>query len=252
MSLVSYEQVRPWAKSIRQRVLTRQMPPWHIDKNVGIQEFANDRSLSDEQIGMVVSWVDAGAPIGDLKDMPAPKKWPGEDEWQLAKQFGQPELVIKSEPYTMPAKGQDVWWKPMNVVQLDEPRWVRAVEIRPASLGGRRMTHHAVATLETDAPNRPAADDDDDATGMPNPGGILMEWAIGKQYDVYRENSGKLLKPGDRIRWDIHLHADGEQTRDHVELAVYLYPKGQEPKYKTILTNWGATPTQLARPRHPA
>jgi hypothetical protein len=242
MSLVSYEQVRPWAKSIRQRVLTRQMPPWHIDKNVGIQEFANDRSLSDEQIGMVVSWVDAGAPMGDLKDMPAPKKWPGEDEWQLAKQFGQPELVIKSEPYTMPAKGQDVWWKPMNVVQLDEPRWVRAVEIRPASLGGRRITHHAVATLETDAPNRPAADDDDDATGMPNPGGILMEWAIGKQYDVYRENSGKLLKPGDRIRWDIHLHADGEQTRDHVELAVYLYPKGQEPKYKTILTNWGATP----------
>jgi hypothetical protein len=94
MSLVTYEQVRPWAKSIRQRVLTRQMPPWHIDKNVGIQEFANDRSLSDEQISAIVSWVDAGAPMGDLKYMPAPKQWPGHDEWQFAKQFGQPELVI--------------------------------------------------------------------------------------------------------------------------------------------------------------
>src|SRR5215469_5084119 len=78
MSLVTYEQVRPWAKSIRQRVLTRQMPPWHIDKNVGIQEFANDRSLSDDQISMIVSWVDAGAPMGDVKDMPAPKTWPGD------------------------------------------------------------------------------------------------------------------------------------------------------------------------------
>jgi hypothetical protein len=243
MSLVTYEQVRPWAKSIRQRVLTRQMPPWHIDKTVGIQDFANDRSLSDEQIASIVSWVDAGAPLGDIKDMPTPKRWPNDDEWQLAKQFGQPELVIKSEPYTMPAKGQDVWWKPMNVVPIDEPRWVRAVEIRPASVAGRKITHHAVAELDTEAPDKPDdASADDDATGMRPAGGILMEWAIGKQYDVFRENTGKLLKPGDRIRWDIHLHSDGEVTRDHVELGIYLYPRGQEPKYKTVLTNWGATP----------
>ena len=76
MSLVTYQEVRPWARSIKERVATRQMPPWHLDKTVGIQEFQNDRSLSDEQIATIVRWVDAGAPMGDLKDMPPPKQWP--------------------------------------------------------------------------------------------------------------------------------------------------------------------------------
>src|SRR6202795_1195001 len=70
MSLVTYEETRPWAKSIKQRVATRQMPPWHIDKTVGVQHFANDRSLNDAQIATIVRWVDAGAPMGNLKDMP--------------------------------------------------------------------------------------------------------------------------------------------------------------------------------------
>ncbi len=81
MSLVTYEDVRPWAKAIRERVLTRQMPPWHIDKTVGIQKFKNDRSLSDAQIGTIVKWVDAGVPKGDPKDMPPPKQWPDESKW---------------------------------------------------------------------------------------------------------------------------------------------------------------------------
>src|SRR5262245_58398200 len=75
MSLRSYEEVRPWARAIRERVIQRQMPPWHLDKTVGIQEFKNDRSLSDEQISLIVKWVDGGAPQGDPKDMPAAKVW---------------------------------------------------------------------------------------------------------------------------------------------------------------------------------
>jgi hypothetical protein len=71
-------------------------------------------------------------------------------------------------------------------------------------------------------------------------GGLLMEWAIGKQYDVYRPNTGKLLLPGAQIRWEMHYHASGEATRDHVQLGVYLYPKGQEPKYRTRLMFWPA------------
>ena len=237
MSLVTYEEVRPWARSIKERVVRRNMPPWHIDKNVGIQSFQNDRSLTDEQIQTIARWVDAGAPMGNPKDMPPPKQWPDGNDWQLAKQFGQPEFVIRSVPYTMPAHGQDVWWKPLNSVPVDEERWVRAVEIRPGTLAGRKITHHAVASLRTEEDANTTGDD-----GMPNPGGILMEWAIGKNYDIYRENSGKQLKPGDQIVWDIHLHAVGEEIRDNVELALYMYPKGQTPKYKTVLTNFGATP----------
>src|SRR5438105_14201450 len=72
MSLVSYEETRPWAKAIKQRVVLRQMPPWHIDKTVGVQKFSNDMSLSDAQIDTIARWVDAGAPQGDPKDMPPP------------------------------------------------------------------------------------------------------------------------------------------------------------------------------------
>jgi hypothetical protein len=232
MSLATYQETRPWAKAIRERVITRNMPPWHIDKTVGIQHFQNDRSLSDEQIATIVRWVDSGAPLGDPKDLPPTKQWPAEESWQLAKQFGEPDLIIKSEPYTMPARGQDVWWRPLTAIPLTEPRWVRAVEIRPATVAGRRITHHALARLEQEEPGV--------ADLGPGNGGLLMEWAIGKQYDVYRPNAGKLLLPGAAIRWEMHYHASGEATRDHVELGVYLYPKGEEPKYRTRLTLWAA------------
>src|SRR5215211_6873609 len=65
MSLVTFEEARPWARSIKTRVATRQMPPWHIDKSVGIQKFQNDRSLTDKQIELITAWVDTGAPKGD-------------------------------------------------------------------------------------------------------------------------------------------------------------------------------------------
>ncbi|HEY7388795.1 MAG TPA: cytochrome c, partial [Bryobacteraceae bacterium] len=244
MSLVTYEETRPWAKDIRQRVITRNMPPWHIDKTVGIQKFQNDISLSDDQIATIVRWVDEGAPQGDPKDMPPAKEWPDYRGWQLAKQFGQPDLVLKSDDYTMPAHGQDVWFKPLTNIPITEPRWVRAVEIRPGTPGGRRIMHHVLARLLQQEP----ASQFDDGTGGGAAGdaGLLMEWAIGKNYDIYRPNTGKLLLPGSRIWWELHIHAVGEQIRDHAELAVYLYPKGEEPKYRTRLVLFGATATQGA------
>jgi len=233
MSLVTYEQARPWAKAIRERVATRQMPPWHIDPTVGIQSFQNDISLSNAQIDTIVKWVAAGAPQGDPKDMPAPVQWPEDKGWKLASQFGEPDLVIKSEPYTMPAKGQDVWFKPLTPIPLTEPRWVRAVEIRPGTPAGRKITHHAIAFLQQEEPGS--------NTGVVTQG-ILMEWAVNKNYDIFRPDSGKLLVPGARVWWEMHLHAVGEEIRDNVELAIYLYPKGQEPKYRTYLTAFRATP----------
>jgi len=235
MSLITYQEARPWAKSIRERVATRNMPPWHIDKTVGIQHFQNDRSLNDEQIDTIVHWVDSGAPQGDLKDMPPPKQWPDEDGWVLAKKYGQPDLVVKSEPYTMPAHGQDVWWKPTTAIPITETRWVRAVEMRPGTIAGRKITHHILARLMQD---EPGSDAPSAAAAGP---GLLMEWAIGKAYDDYKPNTGKLLLPGSSIQWELHLHAVGEAIRDHGELAIYLYPKGEVPQYRTRLTLFGAT-----------
>src|SRR5947207_6346922 len=75
MSLLTYEDARPWARSIKAKVAARMMPPWHLDRTVGIQKFKNDISLSDDQVNTIVRWVDAGAPQGDAKDLPAPIKW---------------------------------------------------------------------------------------------------------------------------------------------------------------------------------
>jgi hypothetical protein len=244
MPLVTYAETRPWAKAIRQRVITRNMPPWHLDRTVGIQHFQNDRSLTDTQIATIVRWVDAGAPQGDPKDMPAPKQWPADEGWQLARLYGQPDLVLKSEPYTMPAHGQDLWFKPLTEVGITEPRWVRAVEIRPGSMAGRKIMHHVLARLVQEEPG--ARDEASVAGAMAN-SGLLMEWAIGKSYDTYRANTGKLLLPGSHIWWELHLHAAGEAIRDHAELAVYFYPKGQEPKYRTYLHIFNATSTVGAR-----
>ena len=97
MSLITYQQARPWARSIKDRVARRQMPPWHIDQSVGVQKFKNDMSLSDAQIDTIVKWVDAGAPQGDPKDMPPAKPLVTNNEWQgVTDGFGPPDLVVKS------------------------------------------------------------------------------------------------------------------------------------------------------------
>jgi hypothetical protein len=232
MNLQTYAEVRPWARSIKERVATRQMPPWHLDKTIGIQHYANDRSLSEKQIATIVKWVTEGAPFGDKKDLPAAKVWPDDSGWQYAKVIGkQPDLIIKSAPYTIAAVGQDEWWKPISDVPLTEERWVRAVEMRPLSLAGRKAAHHALAKLVQFEP---------DSMDTGSNAGVLMEWAIGKSYDSYRPGSGKLMLPGAKIRWDIHYHSVGEKVTDQLELGVYFYPKGVVPAHRTRLAFFSA------------
>ncbi len=244
MSLISYQETRPWARSIRERVSTRQMPPWHIDKSVGVQKFQNDISLSDEQIDTIVRWVDAGAPQGDPKDMPAAKPLLTNNEWQgVMDGFGPPDLVIKSSEYTMPAKHQDVWYRPTSDIPLTEPRWVRMVEIRPTNLNARKIVHHSIAYHILN-PDNVQAVNTGTATGFGGPTSAadlvnrrpqIMEWAIGKGYDRFRDGTGKLIMPGERISWDQHLHAVGEEVTGGSELGLWFYPKGQEPNKRSYL-----------------
>ena len=231
MSLVTYEQTRPWAKAIKARVAARQMPPWHIDKTVGIQQFKNDRSLTDDQIDTLVRWVDAGAPKGDPKDMPPPKVWPDDSVWNFAGQFGPPDLIVKSPSYSMPAVALDAWYKPVVETGLTESRWVRAIEIRPSTVKGRKITHHALARLQQ-AERTPNVDAADDAGSA----GLFMEWAVGKQGEIMRPNSGKLMLPGSKIIFEVHYHAVGEPITDGVEMGIYFYPRGQEPRYRQTLS----------------
>ena len=232
MSLMSYQETRPWAASIREAVANREMPPWHIDKTVGIQEFKNDRSLSDEQIATIVTWIDDGAPRGKAEDMPPPVNWPDGETWMFAELFDEPDLVVKSTPYTMPAQAADVWYRPVVETGLTEPRWVRAIEIRPSTVKGRQVIHHALARLQQDEPGV----DNTNVLGADAIGsGLFMEWAVGKQGELMRPNSGKLMLPGSSFAWDIHIHAVGEEIVAQTEMAIYFYPKGEEPKFRQNL-----------------
>ena len=233
MSLQTYEEIRPWARSIKNRVETRQMPPWHIDLNVGIQDFENDRSLSREQIALVGQWVDNGAPRGNPADLPGPAVFADDDVWNFADLFGgAPDLIIHSIPYTIPALAQDRWWKPEVPTELTEDRWIRAIEIRPSTVDGRRVVHHALARLQQEEEDGALGAAADSGVGP----GLLMEWAVGKQGEIMRENSGKLIKADSSIIFDIHYHAVGEEITDTVELGLYLYPKDAPPKHRQVLS----------------
>jgi hypothetical protein len=250
MSLVTYEQSRPYSRAIKDRVAARQMPPWNIDKTVGIQKFKNDRSLSDQELETIVKWVDAGSPMGNPKDMPAAVKWPDDQGWNFAAMFGQtePDLIIRSTPYLQKAGAQDAWWRPVVASGVTEPRWVRAIEIRPATVKGRKVVHHAIARLQQNEALAPsnvrdpdAADPDAVAANAAAGGGTFMEWAVGKQGEIMRPNSGKLILPGSKFTWDIHYSNGGEDVTSVVEMGIYFYPKGQEPKYRQVLHLMGAT-----------
>ena len=246
MSLITYEETRPWARSIKNRVETHQMPPWHIDRSVGVQQFKNDMSLSEEQISTIVRWVDGGAPQGDPKDLPPPKPLVTDNEWKAVRDgFGPPDLVVKSADYTMPAEHQDVWFRPASQIPLTEPRWVKLVEIRPSSLKARKIIHHSIAHLvlkdDPDAVNTGTAAgpgrglDNNDPDAIVNARPQLMEWAIGKGYDLYRPGTGKLMLPGESITWDQHIHAVGEEITGGSEIGIWFYKKGEEPKKRSYL-----------------
>lgn len=228
MSLVTFEEVRPWARAIQRKVVAREMPPWHMDKTVGIQDFENDISLSDAQIATIVAWVENGAKRGNVKDMPSPKEWPRGDVWLLSDRLGaQPDLVVSSPKWTQPAEGQDQWYQPIVDTGLTEDRWVKAVEVRP-SLKGRRIVHHALANLiqeEAESDFTPVVD-------VPGRGAFLTEFAVGKIGDVFRPNTGKLLKAGSQISYDIHYHSVGEEISDQTDVGIWFYPKGEVPKYR--------------------
>ena len=218
MSLMTYQEVRPWARAIKNRVVAREMPPWHVDKNIGIQAFKDDPSLSDEEIATVSAWVDTGAPLGDPADMPPPVDFPDASEWQI----GEPDLVVQYPAYEMPAEGPDLFGALYTDLDLDEDRYIRAIQTRPANDPSRRVVHHALSfAVHPDEEQMRIAGDDDIPAAQ-----FLVEYASGKNGEVYPGDSGLLLEAGRKIRLDYHLHSVGEEVDALVELGIVFHPPG--------------------------
>ncbi|SVC49165.1 uncharacterized protein METZ01_LOCUS302019, partial [marine metagenome] len=169
MSLLTYEEARPWARAIKEHVVNRIMPPWYIDKRIGIQGFKADKSLSGEEIATIVRWVDNGAPRGNLADMPPPREFQNMDQWHI----GEPDWIVEiPEPFVVKAEAADWWGNLESDSGLTEDRWVKAVETKP-SAEGFPVVHHAVTGI---------VNDETDAGSFL--GSFLNEYALGKNGDI--------------------------------------------------------------------
>jgi len=230
MSLMTYEEARPWARSIRQKVVAREMPPWFIDKDVGIQHFSNDRSLTDEEIATIIKWVDAGAPQGSPADLPPPRQFPAAETWHI----GEPDVIVSlPKDYVVKATAPDQWPDILVDPGLKEDRYIKGVQIMPTR--GYPVIHHIrTSIVEPSDANLGSGrlDDTDGSLQVGEQGVFLNEYAIGKQGDVFPEGSGRLIKAGTKINFQMHLHATGkEDTPTNVALGLKFYPAGYVPTH---------------------
>lgn len=142
MSLMSYKESRPWARSIKEKVVSKEMPPWHADTNHG--QFSNDRRLSKQDIDTIVAWVDQGAKEGDAKDLPKAPEFVG--SWR----GGKPDIILTMpNEYTLAAEGPDEYVYVKIPTNFKEDVWVQAVESIP---GNRKIVHHIIAFVQTPRP----------------------------------------------------------------------------------------------------
>jgi len=253
MSLVTYEEVRPWAKAIKQRTgigpRAGVMPPWYVEKDIGIQKFQNDPSLSDEEIAMIARWADNGAPRGNPADMPPPRQFADATVWSI----GTPDLIIKTQEVLVKADAPD-WWGEIQSIPtgLTEDRYVAALEVKEvndvdphaqtgrSTVGGRFVFHHMIwrtqvlTGKETDATADPL-------TGVA--GEDVTNWPVhevGRTPDFFDPRAARLLKAGSSVVSDsVHLHSNGRDTRAHLEIGFKFQPKGYEPTYKRAVFGLG-------------
>ncbi|HJN44045.1 MAG: hypothetical protein QGI10_14885 [Vicinamibacterales bacterium] len=229
MSLLTYADARPWARSIKQKVATRSMPPWFIDQNVGVQRFKDDQALTDDEIATIGAWADAGAPQGDPADMPAPITFDTDIyAWTLQDELGrEPDLVVPiPEPFTVPAGSPNWWIEFVSDTGLAEDRWIKAYETKP-SIEGFPVVHHATTSMfQESAPEEQA---------------FLSEYALGKTGDVHPDGTGRLIKAGTKLRWNMHYAANpnGEDATDRTSIGLWLYPSGYEPEHPLVRRSIG-------------
>jgi hypothetical protein len=233
MSLLTYEEARPWARAMKYRTGLRDkpsaMPPWFIEKNIGIQQYKGDVSLSDKEIAKIAKWADSGAPRGNPADMPPPLKFLSASEWEI----GQPDLIVSSPTVEVAARSPD-WWGPVGETPtgLTEDRYVAAVEMKELNdlegktdrqtIGGLYIFHHLIwSAVGSDGQARADA-----VQGWP-----VHE--VGRNADIFDPEAGRLLKAGSKLVFpSAHLHSTGAHTRGRVEFGFKFHPNGYEPKKK--------------------
>jgi len=241
MPLITYEQVAPFAGLIEYKTGLRDragaMPPWYMEKNIGIQDYKDDPSLSDEELAAISAWARNGTPQGDVADAPEALAFDDSTKWKA----GEPDLVVVMNDVTKLAGTPD-WWGEIDYmpIGLEEDRYVKSVEVvevndidtsaAAGTVGGRYIFHHMIwgtAQLDENGERQ----------------GFSIPWPVhevGRNADIFDEDAGRLLKAGTAIVSDsVHLHSNGRDTTGHMEVGFRFHPEGYEPKYKPSFIGLG-------------
>jgi hypothetical protein len=246
MSLVSYSDVRPWARAIKTKIVSRQMPPWYAEGEPG--KWRNDRRLTQAEIDKIVAWIDAGAPRGDDRDLPTLPQFARGWNHPSGKP---PDLIIEAPEQSVPAEGEAPWTNVYVKLPFKDPIWVEAAQIAP---GNRGVVHHATVTSTTlpadtvldaagrivppaggaQAPARRAgaaatpggaAAIPGGAAGIPAPaiGAFFSGWEPGLDTPV-RYGPGIADRiGGTHLVFNLHYQANGTATTDKTRIGIWLH-----------------------------
>ncbi len=243
MPLITYEQVAPFAGLMEYKTGLRDragaMPPWYAEKDIGIQHFKDDPSLSDAEIAAISAWARSGSPEGDMADAPKPLVFDDSTKWKL----GEPDLIVNLEDFFMEA-GRPDWWGelPMVPTGLTEDRYVKSVEIVEVNdvgtgadtsdtVGGLFIFHHMIWRTEVL---------DENGEVVP---GEAINWPVhevGRNGDIFDPDAGPVLKANSAFFTDsVHMHSNGRDTTGHLQLGFTFHPVGYTPKYRTQISVLG-------------
>ena len=262
MALITYEDTRPWARSIKQRTGLRHtqdaMPPWYIEKDIGIQSYKGDPSLSDEEVAAIAAWVDGGAPRGNPADAPPPLEFADASVWTI----GEPDLIVSSPSVEIGAADPD-WWGPIGqtpVEGLAEDRYVAAIEMKEinnveptpgrATVGSRWGIHHLVwnvvhpeeYTLEELQALRESDPDKyaEVVSSTTNEQGFWPVHEVGRNADYFDPRAGIPLRAGSNVVFSsAHLHSTGTHMTSRLDIGFRFHPRDYEPEYRNRLLAYG-------------
>jgi len=213
MSLVTYEEARPWARSIKEKIVKREMPPFHAAGQVG--RYVNDPRLTDAEITTIAKWVDAGASRGNPKDMPSPRRW--KDDWVN----GEPDLIVKVQhPYTLKPSAKDQYVFFFFDYVFPEDTWIKGVATRP---GNARAVHHANTHVVPPGVKAPpegyvAGDFDPTARGTI----MLSGWAPGVDTVILPEGTSVRIPKGMRLGIQVHYAPSDQERVDQTSVGIYF------------------------------
>ncbi|MEP7336245.1 MAG: thiol-disulfide isomerase [Acidobacteriota bacterium] len=250
MSLMTYKDTRPWAKSIREKVVSREMPPWYADPAHG--EWSNDARLTQDQVETIKTWVEGGAKEGDAKDLPAQPKFSG-DGWR----FGQPDAVLSmTEDATVPVDGTLAYKYYSVPTNFDEDKYVQFAQIRR---GEPSVVHHVIITVREpgDTPLPPAGEIKTNVQRVNpetanagqqqprqqqqqrgqrrsnNPDGQLIGWAPGMEPLILKPGQAKMIKKGSVLVFQMHYTTNGVAATDRTKVGLWF---SKAPVEKRVIT----------------